>query len=335
MEVRKEIGTRPKVLLTRALTREAMGLLQHNFDLTVGNDHRMLTRGELLEKVRGKDALITMLADRVDGKLLDAAPGLKIVANYAVGYNNIEVPATLDRGIPVIHTPGVLTQATADTAFALLLAVARRIVEAHAYVVSGKFTAWKPDLLLGLELTGKQMGIVGMGRIGQAFAARCLGFGMKIYYTSRSRLPKEREETLKAKYLPLDDLLQQSDFVSLHVPLTRETYHMIDARRLRMLKSEAILINTSRGPVVDETALVTCLKERCIRGAGLDVYENEPQVPEALKRLDNCVLLPHIGSATEEARFKMAEILRDGLVDFFEGRRPHTLIPEWKRFLTS
>ncbi len=322
---------RPKVLLTRALMPEAVKLLQADFDLEIGHTERMLIRAELLEKIRGKAAVITMLADRVDRELLAAAPDLKLVANYAVGYNNIDIPATLERNVPVVHTPDVLTDATADTAFALLLAVARRIPEAHAYVVEGRFTAWKPDLLLGLELAGKTVGIVGMGRIGQAFARRCLGFGLKILYSSRTRLPEEKEKALRAAHVSLDELLRRSDFISLHVPLTEQTRHLIDAEKLRLLKPDAILINTARGPVVDETALITCLREGRIWGAGLDVYENEPQVPEALRNLNNCVLLPHIGSATREARLRMAQILHDGIRDFFAGKTPRTLVPEWKQ----
>ncbi len=322
-----------KVLLTRALMPEAVELLQADFDLEIGNTERMLTKDELMDRIQGKDVVISMLADPLDRETLDAAPGLKLIANYAVGYNNIDIPCTIEKNIPVVHTPDVLTDATADMAFALLLSVARRIPEAHSYVVKGKFIAWEPDLLLGLELTGKTVGIVGMGRIGQAFARRCRGFGLKILYTSRTRLPEEKEVELSATYVTLEELLRQSDFVSLHVPLTDATHHLIDAERLALLKSNAILINTARGPVVDESALITILKERRIYGAGLDVYEREPEVPEELRDLDNCVLLPHIGSATREARLKMAQILHDAIRDFFAGKRPKNLVPEWKQHL--
>ena len=326
---------KPKVLLTRALMPEAVELLQADFDLEIGHTERMLTRAELLEKIQGKDAIISMFADKIDRETLDTAQDLKLIANYAVGYNNIDVPATIEKNIPVVHTPDVLTDATADVAFAQLLAVARRIPEAHAYVVEGKFTAWKPDLLLGLELTGKTVGIVGMGRIGRAFARRCLGFGMSILYFSRTRLPSDKEKELAATYVTLEELLRRSDVVSLHVPLTDETRHLIDADKLALLKPDAILINTARGPVVDEPALIKTLKEKRIWGAGLDVYENEPHVPEELRRLDNCVLLPHIGSATREARFKMTQIPHDAIVDFFAGRTPKTLVPEWQEHMNS
>ncbi|MBW1659896.1 MAG: D-glycerate dehydrogenase [Deltaproteobacteria bacterium] len=324
---------KPKVLLTRALMPEAVELLQADFDLEIGNTERMLTKAELLEKIQGKDVIISMLADQMDRETLDAAPDLKLIANYAVGYNNIDVPATIEKNIPVVHTPDVLTDATADIAFALLLAVARRIPEAHTYVVEGRFKAWKPDLLLGLELTGKTVGIIGMGRIGQAFTRRCAGFSLKILYYSRTRLSEEKERELTATYVSLEELLQQSDFISLHVPLTDETHHLLDAKKLALLKPDAILINTARGPVVDEAALISILKEKRIWGAGLDVYENEPHVPEELRRLDNCVLLPHIGSATREARLKMAQILHDAIMDFFAGKTPRTLVPEWKKHL--
>ncbi len=326
---------KPKVLLTRGLFADATALFESDFDLEIGNRERMLTRTELLEKAGGKDAIITMLADTVDKAFLNAVPEIKIIANYAVGYNNIDVAACLERNIPVLHTPDVLTDATADAAFALLINVARRIVEAHAYVVEGKFTAWKPDLLLGQGLSGKTVGIIGMGRIGQAFARRCIGFGLNIMYYSRSRLPKEKEAAFGATYAPLEDLLKAADFVSLHVPLTDQTHHMINKKRLDLLKSTAVLINTARGPVIDEAALIEKLKNEEIWGAGLDVYENEPDVPLALRQLKNVVLLPHIGSATEEARFMMAKLLYDGLMAFFSGKVPENLVPEWKRRVES
>ena len=321
---------KPKVLLTRGLFPEAVALFERDFDLEIGHLERMLAREELRQKVKGKDAVITMVADTVDEAFLESAPGLKIIANYAVGYNNIDVSACVKRGIPVLHTPDVLTNATADAAFALLLGVARRIVEAHAYVIQGEFTAWKPDLLLGQELAGKKVGIIGMGRIGQAFARRCAGFGLSILYHSRTRLPEETERVLQARYVPFETLLKEADFISLHVPLTPETRHLINEENLRLLKPNAILINTSRGPVVDEAALIACLEERRIWGAGLDVYENEPHVPDALRKLDNCLLLPHIGSATREARLMMARLLYDGLTAFFSGKVPKNLVPEWK-----
>jgi len=321
---------KPRILLTRALFPEAEALFKNDFDLEIGNKERMLTREELLKEVKGRDAVITMLSDTVDEVLLDSAPDLKIVANYAVGYNNIDVPALLRRNVPVLHTPDVLTDATADAAFALLMAVARRVVEAHAYVAAGRFTAWKPDLLLSQGFSGKTVGIVGMGRIGQAFARRCLGFGLKVLYTSRTRLDGEKESALEATYMPLKDLLKTADFVSLHVPLTEATRHLMNKERLDFLKQTAILINTARGPVVDETALIKKLVNGEIWGAGLDVYENEPDVPEALRRLSNVVLLPHIGSATLEARLGMARLLYDGLSAFFSGTVPQNLIPEWK-----
>lgn len=324
---------KPKVLLTRALFSEATDLFREDFDLEIGSAERMLTRSELIEKVKDKDAIITMLADNVDAALLDAAPDIKIIANYAVGYNNIDVPTCLERNIPVVHTPDVLTDATAEAAFALLISVARRIIEAHAYVVEEKFTEWEPDLLLGQGLSGKTVGIIGMGRIGQAFARRCTCFGLNIIYYSRSRLSKEEEAAIGATYAPLEDLLKAADFVSLHVPLTDQTYHLINKKRLDLLKPNAILINTARGPIVEESALIEKLRKGEIWGAGLDVYEQEPMVPAALRQLKNVVLLPHIGSATREARFNMAKVLYDALTAFFSGKVPQNLIPEWKEHL--
>ena len=198
---------------------------------------------------------------------------------------------------------------------------------------AGRFDGWAPEMLLGHDVYGATLGIVGMGRIGQAFTRRCAGFSLKILYYSRTRLSEEKERELTATYVSLEELLQQSDFISLHVPLTDETHHLLDAKKLALLKPDAILINTARGPVVDEAALISILKEKRIWGAGLDVYENEPHVPEELRRLDNCVLLPHIGSATREARLKMAQILHDAIMDFFAGKTPRTLVPEWKKRL--
>lgn len=322
---------KPKVLLTRVLFPEATALFDTDFDLEIGNTQRMLTKPELLEKAKGKDAVITMMADTVDDTLFRAAPSIRIIANYAVGYNNVDVPATFKRNVPVIHTPDVLTDATADAAFALLISVARRILEAHTYVVEGRFKAWKPDLLLGQEFAGKTVGIIGMGRIGQAFAKRCAGFGLNIIYFSRTRLAKEKERMLGATYAPLEELLKLADFISLHVPLTDQTHHLMDKNRLDLLKPTAILINTARGPVIDEGALIEKLRKGEIWGAGLDVYENEPDVPLSLKQLKNVVLLPHVGSATKEARFRMAKVLYDGLTAFFSGKVPENLVPEWKR----
>ncbi len=321
---------KPKVLLTRAFQKNPIEYLKKISELEIGSYERNLTKDEIIERIIDKEALISLLADPIDKDVIDSAKNLKIIANYAVGYNNVDYEHCINKGIYVTHTPGVLSEATADIAFALLLSVSRRIVESHKFVLDGKFKGWEPNLMLGKELFGKKVGIIGMGRIGKAFARRCRGFGMEILYYSRRKLPEEEENKLKAKFLPLHELLKESDFISLHIPLTKDTYHLLDREKLELLKESAILINTARGPVVDEKYLINMLKSRRIFGAGFDVYEKEPFIPEELKNLQNVVLLPHIGSATEETREKMAMMSVKAIEDFFNGKIPENLIPEWK-----
>jgi glyoxylate reductase len=278
-------------------------------------------RGSLLQAARRSDALVTLLTDRVDRSILEAGKGLRIVANVAVGVDNIDVATATRLGILVTNTPGVLTEATADLTWALILAVARRVVEGDALVRTGRFRGWDFDLLRGMELRGKTLGIVGAGRIGRAAARRARGFGMKVLSHSRS------------KGVGLRTLLKNSDVVSLHVPLTPSTRHLIGAAELRLMKSTAILINTARGPIVDEKALIDALRRRRIAGAGLDVYGREPAVPAALRRLANVVLLPHLGSATVETRRRMLDMAVANVKAALAGRRPPSLVnPEaWNR----
>lgn len=265
-------------------------------------------------------ALISLLADRVDRTVFSRCPTLQVVANYAVGFNNIDVGAASEAGVWVTNTPDVLTDATADCAWALLLAVARRVLEGDRLVRSGDFSGWQPDLLLGSGLQGKNLGIVGFGRIGQAVARRGAAFGMEILYHA----PRPANWTRALYFEDLDALLAESDVVSLHCPLTPDTHHLLDQRRLALLRPEAILINTSRGEVVDEPALVDALAGRRLAGAGLDVYEREPAVHPGLLSLENVVLLPHVGSATREARAAMAELAVDNVLAALSGRRPPT-----------
>ncbi len=321
---------KPKVLLTRAFQEKPIKYLSEISDLTIGSLEKNLTKEEIIEKIKGKDALISLLADPIDKEVIDSSPKLKIIANYAVGYNNIDYEYCIEKGIYVTHTPGVLTEATADIAFSLLLSVSRRIIESHNFVLEGKFKGWEPNLLLGKEIAGKTIGIIGMGRIGKAFARRCKGFGMNIFYYSRTKLGEKEEKELGITFKNLNNLLSESDFISLHVPLTKDTYHLLNKEKLELLKNDAILINTSRGAVVDEEYLIKMLKEKRIYGAGFDVYEREPFVPEELKKLKNVVLLPHIGSATEETREKMAMMSVKAIEDYFSGKIPQNLIPEWK-----
>jgi len=320
---------KPKVFITRAIPENGIEMLKEHFEVEVWPEEREIPREVLLEKVRDVDALVTMLSERIDGEVFDNAPRLRIVANYAVGYDNVDVEEATRRGIYVTNTPDVLTNATADFAWTLLLATARRLIEADSFTRSGEWRrkgiAWHPLMFLGHDVYGKTIGIIGFGRIGQAVARRAKGFGMKILYYSRTRKP-EAEEELKAEFKPLEELLKESDFVVLAVPLTKETYHMIGERELKLMKPTAILVNIARGKVVDTEALIKALKEGWIAGAGLDVFEEEPYYNEELFSLKNVVLAPHIGSATFGAREGMAELVARNLIAFKNGEVPPTLV---------
>ncbi len=320
---------KPKVFITRAIPENGIEMLREHFEAEVWPEEREIPREVLLEKVRDVDALVTMLSERIDGEVFDNAPRLRIVANYAVGYDNVDVEEATRRGIYVTNTPDVLTNATADFAWTLLLATARRLIEADSFTRSGEWRrkgiAWHPLMFLGHDVYGKTIGIIGFGRIGQAVARRAKGFGMRILYNSRSRKP-EAEEELKAEFKPLEELLKESDFVVLAVPLTKETYHMIGERELKLMKPTAILVNIARGKVVDTEALIKALKEGWIAGAGLDVFEEEPYYNEELFSLKNVVLAPHIGSATFGAREGMAELVARNLIAFKNGEVPPTLV---------
>jgi len=319
-----------KVFVTYAIPEKGIKLLKEKFDVDVYTGEEFLPKAKMMERAKDADAIVTQLRDPIDREFITSLQKAKIIANYAVGYNNIDVQAASERRIYVTNTPGVLTEATADIAFALILAVARRLVESDRFVREGKFIGWKPKLFLGYDLYGKTLGIVGMGRIGQAVARRAVGFGMKIVYYNRKRLPEEIEKEYNAQYVDLDTLIQISDYISIHTPLTNETYHLINAERIAKMKENAILINTARGPVVDEKALYEALRERRIAGAGFDVYENEPQLTPGLENLDNVVLLPHIGSATYETRDKMSEMVAINVIQALEGKTPQNLVPEQK-----
>ena len=302
-------------------------------DVAVLADEVSPDRATILAAVPGCRALVSMLADTVDATLMDAAgDDLRVVANYAVGYNNVDVAAATERGIAVTNTPGVLTDATAELVFALLLAAARWIAEGDRMVRAGEFQGWGPSLLLGSLLADKTLGIVGCGRIGQATGRIARGFRMNLLYAHTREEPAFEGET-GAERVPLEQLLAEADVVSLHVPLTPATHHLIGPRELGLMKSTAILINTARGPVVDETALVAALRRGKIGAAGLDVYENEPALAPGLDELPNAVLLPHVGSGTVETRGEMARMTADGVADVLAGHRPPNLVdPEvWER----
>ncbi len=312
---------RKKVYVTRMISGEALDLLDKHFDVRVNPEDRVLNKEEMLEAVEDADGLLCLINDEIDREIISRAGKLKIIANYGVGYDNIDVATATERGIIVTNTPGVLTDATADLAWALLFAVARRVVESDRFAREGRYRAWAPSLLLGMDVTGKTLGIIGAGRIGRAFARKSTGFNMKILYHSRNR-DEELEKELNARWTDKDTLLKNADFVSVHVPLKEDTYHMIGERELRMMKKTAVLINTSRGPVIDERALAEALKNGEIWGAGLDVYENEPEIDKGLIPLDNVVLLPHLGSATNATRYKMAMMAAENVVAVLNGGRP-------------
>lgn len=316
-----------KVFVTRKILEEGLNMLRERYDVEVSDYDGVIPREMLLEKVMGVDALLSLLTDNIDAEVMDAAgPNLKIIANYAVGYNNIDVEEATKRGIMVTNTPGVLTETTADFAWTLLMAIARRIVEADKFVREGKFRGWEPMLLLGTDVFGATLGIVGFGRIGQAMARRALGFNMRVLYYDNSRIDEQLEKELKATFVDLPTLLKESDFVTLHVPLTKQTHHLIGEKELKMMKKDAYLINTARGPVVDEKALVKALKEGWIKGAALDVFENEPEIEPELLKLDNVVLAPHIASASYATRSKMSVMVAENIIKALSGEVPPNLV---------
>ena len=289
---------------------------------------RIWTKQELVERLRSGNynALYCMLTNTIDAEVMDAAPMLKIIANMAVGYNNIDVAEATRRGIAVTNTPGVLTDTTADFAWALLLAVARRVVEADRFTREGRFTGWGPMLMLGQDVHGKTLGIIGFGRIGRAVAKRATGFDMTVLYHDRAPADKKTERQLKARSVPLDELLERSDYVSIHTDYNPQTHHLIGAQQLARMKRTAYLINTARGPIVDEAALVDALRAGQIAGAALDVFENEPQVHPGLLDLHNVVLAPHIASASLETRTAMALMAADNIIAVIRGERPPNLV---------
>lgn len=319
-----------KVLLTRLLPQPAIELLQRYVVLDMNIENRSLTKDEIREKIIDKEGLICLLTDTIDAEVLKSGSDLKVIANFAVGYDNIDVGEATKRRIPVCNTPGVLTETTADLTFTLLCSAARRIVEADGFVRQGKFRGWEPMLLLGKDIYGKTLGIVGFGRIGRAVARRAHGFTMRVLYYEPERLSPDIERAHRVEYRSLDDLLKSSDFVCVHTPLTKSTHHLIGEQELFMMKKTAFLINTSRGAVIDEKALVTALQEKRIAGCALDVFEREPEVERALLTMPNTVLVPHIGSASIETRTKMAQMVAENVLAVLirETRPPNIVNPE-------
>jgi glyoxylate reductase len=309
------------IFVTRTLPSSVIARLESVGNVEVFAGDGVITPQELQKAVVGKHGLVTMLTEQVDGALLDAGKDLKVVANVAVGYNNIDVPAARARGVIVTNTPDVLTESVADFTWALILAITRRLSEGERVVRRGEWKGWAFDYMLGTDLRGKQLGLVGLGRIASAVAARASVFGVRVAYSSRSdrNLPG-------AERMSLDQLLNTSDIVSLHVPLTPETRHLIDKKALTRMKRSAYLINTARGPVVDEEALAWALQQRLLAGAALDVYEQEPTIHPDLLPLENVLLVPHLGSGTTETRTAMATLAADNVVAVLSGRPPITPI---------
>lgn len=321
----------PRILVTQKIPDAAYSLLE-----AIGTVERNEIEGdiwsydELLQRGPGHEYIYSLLTDTIDARFLEACaaatPRLRMVANMAVGYNNIDVAAATRLGIAVSNTPGVLSATTADLAFALLLAVARRIPESERFLRAGKFTGWGPLLFCGADIHHATLGLIGAGRIGRLVARRALGFDMTVLYHNRTRMTEEDEGFYGARYVSLDELLQRSDFVSIHVPYNQTTHHLIGERELRVMKPTAFLINTARGPVVDEKALVKALQESKIAGAGLDVFENEPAVEPALLEMENVVLLPHIASASLQTRTRMATMACDNIIAHYAGQRPPNIL---------
>ena len=318
------------IYLTRMIPEKGIEMLKAKFgndSIEINPHDRVLTREELLEKVKGRDAILSLLTDKMDAQVMDAAgPQCKIISNYAVGYNNIDLDAAKERNILVTNTPGVLTHATADMAVALMFAVARRIVEGDRFMREHKYKGWAPMLLIGQPVTKRKLGIIGAGRIGRAIGEKMhKGFDMEILYFDRN-VRTEFEKETGAKKVDLDTLCKESNYISINLNYTEETHHLINQDKLDLMQEDTILVNTARGPIIDEKALVKTLEEKKIFGAGLDVYENEPEMAEGLDKLDNVVLAPHTGSATCEARTKMSEIAAQNIIDALTGKKPQYVV---------
>ena len=320
---------KPRVLLTRQLPEAAVEVVRRDCDVDLDPRDRPLTPEALCRAVQDKAGIIALVTDTIDAKVFEAAPSLQVVANVAVGHDNIDVAAATRRGVVVTNTPGILTETSADLAWGLLLSIARRIPEADRYIRAGRWTEWKLMVMLGHDVYEKTLGIIGMGRIGQAVARRARGCGMRIVYHNRHRVDSALETELGATWAELPTLLRDADFVTLHVPLSAATTRLIGEAELRLMKPTAYLINTARGTIVDEQALIRALQKGWITGAALDVFEHEPQVPPALCALDNVVLVPHIGSASVATRTRMAVMAAEHLVAVLRGERPlHVVNPE-------
>lgn len=322
---------KPIVTVTHNFPEVALKELRSRTEVLYNSSGNSLTPAELIDRASKSHALISYLTDRIDAAVIDAGgERLRIIANYGAGFNNIDIVHAQKKKIWVSNTPGVLHETTADLTWAMILGIARRIVEADRFTRQGEFHGWKGDLFLGGDVYGKTLGVIGCGEIGKAVARRALGFNMPVLYHQRKRLREAEEKKLNARFVPLDQLLKESDFVTLHVPLTRETRNLIGQKQLKMMKPTAYLIHAARGKVVDDRALVEALKEKEIAGAALDVFEDEPELSPGMTELDNLILLPHIGSASVATRDTMALLVVANVFDALAGRTPRTLIPSWR-----
>jgi glyoxylate reductase len=321
------LSKKPKVYVTRDMPERGLHIIKERFDAEVWPDYAPPPKKLIIEKAAKVDALATLLSDKIDAEVFDAAPNLKIVAQMAVGFDNIDVAEATKRGIYVTNTPGVLTETTADFAWALLMAVARRVAEADKYVRTGQWkVGWHPMMMQGRDLYGATLGIVGLGRIGCAIAKRAKGFDMNVLYNDVVRRP-DFEKEYNIKFTEIDTIFKTADFITINTPLTKETHHLVDEKKLKTMKKTAYIVNNARGPIVDEKALYKALKEGWIAGAALDVFEQEPTpMDNPLLKLDNVVVAPHISSASYETRSKMAEMVAENLIAFFEGKTPPNLV---------
>jgi len=315
-----------KVFVVDVIPEVGLDKIKEKFDVSICDQPEILSKAELIKNVSDVDAIVSTVNEAIDKEVIDSCKKLKVIANMAVGYNNIDVEYATQKGIMVTNTPGVLTDTTADLAWSLLMAISRRIVEGDSLVRAGKYKKWRPRMLLGTDIHGKTIGVVGFGRIGQQVAKRASGFDMKVLYYDIVPISAEIEKKYNAARVELDTLLKESDYITLHTLLTKETRHLINEQRLALMKSSAYLINASRGPVIDEVALIKALQNKQIAGAALDVFENEPALSPGLAELENVVLLPHLGSATEETRNKMAEMAADNAIAALSGETPPNLV---------
>ena len=322
---------KPIVAVTNIFPQIALDKLSSTCDLKINQSGNSLTKEELLQKFSESDAIISYLTDKIDQDIIDRGTKLKIIANYGAGFNNIDVSYASKMDIWVTNTPSVLHETTADLTWAMILGAARRIVPADRYTRQGEFKGWGAEVFLGGDVYGKTLGIIGLGEIGSAVARRAIGFNMRTLYHQRNRLSEREENQLDVEYVTFDKILRDSDFLTLHVPLTEETEYMISNDEIALMKKTAYLIHTARGKVIDDYALVAALKEGRIAGAALDVYEDEPEITEGMTELSNLMMLPHIGSASFETRDKMALLVADNIIDALEGKTPRSLVPGYSK----